>query len=230
MHIIIVTNYKKKFVVLLSVLCLWVAMFLVASQLINNSFILRLTINDKLTFSYPVSYEIDNVYINESASEMDIVANWQFKKPQFHKFSDFKSKEGKFGFSYPGTYELNQQHFEGSEILYHIDFRDKSDAAHGFVQVWNMSSDLKDFLETSKSNSWTNFKTFTMQDIKVNGNPGYLWNYSVYAKDGSVYRGLEAFFKKDRLMYRISYFVPEEQWSEANFTIFQNIVKSFKTF
>jgi hypothetical protein len=230
LHIIIITNYRKKLFLSLSVIGLWVIMFLLSSFLLNNSFILKVTINNKLTFSYPLSYEVEDIFINESAGNSAVEANWQFKKPVPHKFSDFLSQDGRFSFSYPDSYELSQQYFAGSEILYHIDFHDKSDAVHGFVQVWNMSYDLKDFLNTSKSNSQADYKSFDMKSISVNGNPGYLWDYSLYTKDGSAYKGMEVFFKKENLMYRISYFVPEKAWDKAKLKVFWNIVNSFKTF
>ena len=230
MYIIFVPKYKKKFLLFGILLALWVSMFSLAGFIMHNSFIFSVTINNYLSFSYPFAFQVDDIYINEQLGKTDIETNSSLRRPIAQEFSSYKSLNGKFSFNYPSVFALNQQSFPGSDILYHIDFHDKSKLDHGFVQVWNLPYSLSEFLEQSKSTSQQSYKYFNSKPVSVNGNSGYLWDYSVLGNDGNYYKGSEVFFKKDNKMYRISYFVPEMSWNKAQSDTFWNIVNSFKTF
>jgi hypothetical protein len=230
LHIIIVRNYKKKLVILSLILALWALSFFLSDYFINNSLIFNVTINNYVSFSYPVALEVDNIYIDEKVRDNVIKTNSTFTKTATQDFSTYKSVEGNFSFNYPSIFSLHQQEFPGSEILYHIDFKDSALSTHGFVQVWNMPYPLKDFLENSKAQSTLNYKDFSSKKATVNKLPGYYWSYFVSGDDGKYLRGNEVFFTKDNVMYRISYFVPENVWNKEQLKIFWNIVNSFKTF
>lgn len=210
---------------------LWVSMFMLSNFLMHNTMALQVTINDYLTFSYPFNLQVVNVYYNEHLDTNAIQTNTNFKKPLTQKFTNYNSVKGHFSFQYPSAFSLNEQDFVGSEILYHIDFADRSQTnAHGFVQVWNLPYNLKDFLERSKTTSSQNYEYFQSTPIKVNNNPGYLWDYAVIGKDGKNTKASEVFFKKDNRMYRISYFVPEGLWNKTQSDVFWKMVSSFKTY
>lgn len=230
MYIIYVKNYKKKLFHLFLIIFLWIAMFLAASIYIGQAFAYNLTINNHLTFSYPLKYTIEDIFINENIQGNTIEANYIIGSHITQKFSTYKSIEGKFTFDYPTAFELKEQYFSGTEILYHIGFRDKNRPIHGFVQVWNMPYSLEEFLEKSKETSTQNFIDFTSQPITIDKTTGTFWNYSILTDDNMNYKGLEVFWKKDDKMYRISYFVPGNLWSEKEYDTFLNIVKSFKTY
>ena len=57
---------------------------------------------------------------------------------------------------------------------------------------------------------------------------GFIWDYVIFGGDGKYYKGNEVFFKKDNMMYRISYFVPENKWDKKNKEVFNKMVTSFK--
>lgn len=230
MYIIYVRNYKKKLFYLFMIILLWLAMFLIASIYIGQSFAYNLTINDHLTFSYPLKYTIEDIFINENVQENTIEANYNISQHITQKFSTYKSMEGQFTFDYPTAFELKEQYFNGAEILYHIGFRDKNRPIHGFVQVWNMPYSLEEFLEKSKSTSTQNYLDFTSQPTTIDKSSGILWKYNILTDDNMNYKGLEAFWKKNDKMYRISYFIPGNLWGEKEYDTFLNIVKSFKTF
>jgi hypothetical protein len=183
-----------------------------------------------LSFSYPSSIYINDIYVSQELKNNEIYTNSSYKQPLVQNFSNYKSLAGKFSFSYPSPFILQEKDFGGSDILYHIDFSNPSKSAHGFVQVWNMPYSLKDFLEKSKSASSQDFKSFISKEITINGNAGYLWDYVVKGNDGSDIKGMEAFFKKETRMYRISYFVPVALWDKTQSKIFWDIVHSFKTY
>jgi hypothetical protein len=228
MHIVLVTQYKKKLSLLGMALLLWTAVLIPANTIIRSNLLFNITINDQLVFSYPFTFIVENVYINERLSEGSIQTNSNFFRPRQLKFSTYNSIQGKFSFEYPSMYTLSLKDFAGSEILYHIDFQEKSHAAHGFVQVWNLPYSLEEFLNSSKSTSLQNYTHFEERPITVNGLPGYLWDYSFSDSSNNSYKGTEVFLKKDGRMYRISYFVPEKEWNESHHKIFLRIVNSFK--
>lgn len=230
LKVIYVSNFRKKILLFTSILILWVAMFLLSSFFIHNSLMFNVTIDDSFRFSYPFAIKIDNIFINEALNTGTISANTAFKKPIAQNFSTYKSLKGKFSFNYPSAFDLSQKEFPGSDILYHIDFHSVSQNSHGFVQVWNLPFPLEIFLNNSKQTSMQTFKYFDVKSLTVNNMPGYLWDYAILSSDGKYYKGSEVFLKKDEKMYRISYFVPEANWNNAQSDQFWNIVNSFNTF
>lgn len=229
MYIVYVKNYKKKLLYLFIIILLWIAMFVTASIYIGQTFVYNLTINDHLTFSYPLKYTIEDIFINENIKGNTIEANYNISQHIAQKFSTYTSMEGQFSFDYPTAFELKEQIFNSVEILYHIGFKDKNRPIHGFVQVWNMPYSLEEFLEKSKETSTQNYINFTSQPMTIDNSPAIFWNYSILTQAGMNYKGLEVFWKKDNKMYRISYFVPGNLWSDKEYDTFLNIVNSFKT-
>jgi len=198
--------------------------------IIKNSLLMKVTINNFLTFSFPLEFQIDYIYINEQAANKEIEVNSTFVKPVARKFSNYKSIEGHFSFDYPSSFDLNQKSFSGSDILYHIDFQNKSLNVHGFVQVWNLPFALEEFLKKSKENSTQSYKYFSEKAISVHDLPGFFWDYAVLGNDNKYYKGQEVFLKKGSNMYRIAYFTPESEWSKSHSDIFWGMVNSFKSY
>ncbi len=229
MYVVYIKNYKKKAVLSCLILTLWIIAFLLINIIINNSFLLRVTINDCLTFSYPFSFNVDNIYINEQYKGRTIETSIPFHNPPIEKFTKFTSPEGNFSFDYPSVLTLSQQEFTGSEILYHIDLRSSSSPIHGFVQVWNLPYSLKVFLDQSKSTSQLEYISFSSIPVSVKNLQGYFWDYSFLSNTGNTIKGNEVFLQKNDAMYRISYFVPYELWGKEQSEIFWKIVNSFKT-
>ena len=229
LRIIYVRNYGKKLFIMLGLAALWVLMFFTADALINNSLLYRVTIDNYLVFSYPYGVVVDDVLINDKADEKSVQSSHSFSVPSVREFSSYKSLEGKFSFYYPETFTLEPQSFPGGEVLYHIDFSEKSGTMHGFIQVWNMPGSLDKFLKGSIASSQQKFKYFKSGSLKINGLSGYYWDYSALS-DNSYFKGNEVFLKKNNLMYRISYFVPEKEWNDSQSGLFWKIVSSFKTF
>ena len=204
-------------------------MFLASNIVFNNSLLLRITINDDLTFSYPFAMQIDNIYFNEQLASSSIQTNMSIKKPLAQKFSNFNSISGKFSFNYPSILTIEQKEFSGSDILYHIYYYNSLIKSHGFVQVWSLSTTVKEFLDKSLSTSQVTFTHFESKPIIINNIKGFYWSYSSLGKDGKTYKSNEVFLDKDGKMYRISYFVPEEAWDKNESSVFWGIVNSFKT-
>lgn len=180
-----------------------------------------------MEFSYPLDIKIDDIFVNEQAGDGSVQSSIPFSRPAARQFSNYKSLEGKFSFDYPSAFVLVPEELNGADILYHIDFHSKSGSDHGFVQVWNMPGSMEEFLKNAKNSSQQTYKYFKSGNIRVNGVPGYYWDYSVLA-GGNYYKGNEVFLKKDGRMYRISYFVPEADWDQQHLQLFRNMVKSFK--
>lgn len=230
LRIIFIKNYRRKAVILSAILLFCVIAVAAASITIRSNLLYNVTINNYLSFSYPFSMDLDNIFVNEQIGDNPIQTSMAINKPALEKFTDFTSLEGKFSFSYPSMFVLSQQFFTGSEILYHIDFHDKNGSSYGFVQVWNMPYPLDDFLNKSISTSQQNYKFFNMKPVTINGLEGFIWDYAFAAPNGEYYKGNEAFFKKDEKMYRISYFMPEAKWNSKQEDIFWKMVNSFKAY
>lgn len=221
---ILVTNYKKKLLLFLSIFLLWILIIVGAGLLIDETLKYTITINSQLSFSCPAMFNISNVYARNDNSAPYLQASNSIYKD----FIDFKSSEEGFEFSYPSIFEINKQNFPGSEILYHIDFQNKQEKTkRGFVQVWSLPYSLEKFLEDSKQNAMVNFINFSSRTIKVNNLEGYFWEYT-FKGDSGYYRALEVFLLKNSKLYRISYFIPEKKYNSVEYQLYWKIVESLK--
>ncbi len=187
---------------------------------------MKLTINDNLTFSLPIEFKVDNIFINEQNSDLAIETSVPFIKPKTEKFSTFSSIKGKFEFNYPTDFILSEKEFLGNEILYHIDLT--SSSSHGFIQVWNLSEPIETFLDNAKSTSQLNFKNFIDKPVTINGVNGIIWDYSFTNKANITFKACELFLQKDAKLYRISYFMPQSSWNKQQKKVFMDIVNSFE--
>ncbi len=224
MNIIIISNYKRKLLIIFTVVTLWILFIIAAGHLYYSKVQYTLYINSNVSLSYPSTISIKSVYSKYSDSAPYIQAS----NTNYKNFIEFKSQEEGFEFSYPSIFKLNQQSFPGSEILYHIDFQNKEDRKfYGFVQVWNMPQTLEQFLEASKEAATTEFINFTSKKVKVNGLNGYFWEYTVDSAD-EKYKALEVFLAKGSRFYRISYYMPEKDYGKNDYDMFWRMVESFK--
>lgn len=224
MNIIIISNYKRKLLIIFTVVTLWILFIIAAGHLYYSKVQYTLYINSNVSLSYPSTISIKNVYSKYSDSAPYIQAS----NTNYKNFIEFKSQEEGFEFSYPSIFKLNQQSFPGSEILYHIDFQNKEDRKfYGFVQVWNMPQTLEQFLEASKEAATTEFINFTSKKVKVKGLNGYFWEYTVDSAD-EKYKALEVFLAKGSRFYRISYYMPEKDYGKNDYDMFWRMVESFK--
>lgn len=224
MHILVVTNFKKKLLMAFSVILFWAIMIAGAAFLIDTSLKYSVTIDNQLSFSCPSSFSISTVYsVDDKATPYIQASNSNYKN-----FIEFKSLEENFQFSYPSIFQIEKQNFPGSEILYHIELQNKKDKNYvGFVQVWNMPYSLEKFLESSKENSLAEFLSFSSEKVTVNNVNGYFWDYTVKSGIGN-YRNLEVFLKKGSKLYRISYYIPENKFNEDEYNMFWKMVNSLK--
>lgn len=224
MFFILITNYKKKILLIFSILLLWALIIVSTGLLIDESVKYTITVNSHLSFSCPLTYSISNIYSKDENSTPYVQAS----NSNYKNFINFKSSEEGFEFSYPTIFEINKQNFPGSEILYHIDFHNKQQKSKGgFVQVWSLPYSLEKFLEDSKQSAMVNFINFSSEKIKVNNLDGYLWEYTIKSASEN-YKALEVFFSKNSRLYRISYFLPEKNYDNDENELFWKIVKSLK--
>lgn len=222
------SNFRRKAFTFIVVLVFWAILFNIINVILKDKLVYHMTINNYLSFSYPLGYEIDDIYVNKLVRENFIETNSSLKTAIIQNYSHFQSETGNFGFSYPTSFILSQKDFSGSDILYHIDFHSESGNSHGFVQVWNLPYSLKDFLIKSKAASLQNFINFSTKPITINKLPGYVWDYTLRTGDGKLYKSMEVFLKKDNRMYRVSYFTPASLWNKEQSDIFWSIVNSLR--
>jgi hypothetical protein len=234
LRVIFVSNYKKKMFIFILIVLLWISVFFISDHIYYNSLVLNVTIDGYMSFSHPLAIELDDIYINKNyytnPEGIAVETSSYFKKPLKLEFESYESAEGKFSFNYPSSFILSINDFPGSDILYHVGFHSKDKVSQGFVQVWNMPYSIEEFLTSSKENSLQSYKYFSSKPVFIDNMPGYYWDYAVLGSDGEYHKGNEVFFKKDSLMYRLSYFVPENQWDNSQYKIFWSMVKSFKTY
>ncbi len=217
-------NQRKKLVMLIAFIVFTVGIISFVCIFFKENSYYTITVNSQISFSYPMDFSIKNVYASDPASAPYVQAS----NSKYKSFIDYKSPEDKFHFSYPSNFKLYQQAFPGSEILYHVDFQNKNDNAFtGFVQVWNLPYELNKFLEESKANSLTDFINFKSKEIQINKMKGYFWEYTVKSSKEN-YKTLEVFLSKDSRLYRISFYIPETEYTNEDLDMFWKMVNSMK--
>lgn len=224
MYLILVKNYKKNIILISSALLLLLFIIVGLKIGLDKPAEYNVILNQNLTVSFPFIFRISDIYsINyETAPYIQTSTN----SPK--NYIDFKCPEEGFEFSYPSIFEINSSSFPGSEILYHIDFKNRNDISkNGFVQVWKLPYSIEEFLENSKHNAMVDFIDFNSKKISINSFDVYLWEYTFNSTSGK-YKALEAFLFKNSKLYRVSYFLPLSQYNPNEFDIFWNIVKSIK--
>lgn len=227
MQIVILTNYKKKLRWLVIIIVVWLLFFNLGSHIIENELLLHITIESSFEFSYPYSITVNNVFSRDTPPRESVITSFFSSQPRINQFIKYKSIEGNFSFNYPSAFVISEKTFAGGEILYHVDFHDNQNVVHGFLQVWNFNEDLGTFLEKSKNASQQEYKYFMSDIIEINDMKGYSWDYVVSVED-SFYKGMEVFLMKDNIMYRMSYFIPEDKWNKKQSRLFWKMVKSLK--
>lgn len=223
MYLLLIKNYKKKVIQVLTIFVLSLSVIIGFKILIDKTEKYTV-ISDNISISFPISFSISDIFLKNNYS----VPYIQTINSSYKNFINFKSPKEGFEFSYPSIFEITQLNFPGSEILSHIDFKNRDNKLkNGFVQVWNLPYSLEEFLDNSKKNAMVDFTDFSSKKIKMNNLNGYLWEYSFNGALGK-YKALEAFFYKNSKLYRISYFMPLNEYNNDEYDMFWEIVKSFK--
>lgn len=173
-----------------------------------------------LISQYPVSFNTPDDFIISFIETIETINNLNSKK--------YISETGHFSFLYPTCFQLNENSFEGGEILYHIDMNCKNNNMRGFFQVWSLTESLEKFLNKAEAASSKSISNFSRQPINVNGVSGYEWNYQTTNDLGEKFVAMEGFLEKDKKMYRLSLFVPYDEWTKGKYTIYKCILNSIK--
>ena len=227
MKVVYVRNFKIKLAVIIAAFLTFAVLSAEWYFLSGGRITIHLANGIRLSFLRPSSFLAGTIYVNKSL-EGSFAEAGCFKKRAPEKFSTYKSLTGNFSFHYPSAFIINEREFSGDEILCHVDFHDKKNVSHGFIQVWNLSIPLYKFLDKSKAVSQQNYKYLKLTYLTVDGVDGYYWDYVVLTANMGAFKGSEVFFEKKGLMYRISWFVPEKLWNGEKEKTFKQIVDSFK--
>lgn len=146
-------------------------------------------------------------------------------------FEAYNVMDNTFRFELPDTWSTHEVSFTGGEILYHLNFTSRDRKIHGFVQVWELSEPLKQFVEKSKKSAAgvVDFKYFDIKEIMVDNKKGYLIDYSRANQKGEYNRAYEAFIEGfSNRVYRLSFFVPEKEWRDYYKILFDRIIRLIK--
>jgi hypothetical protein len=227
MYFMVVGKVRIKIALFAAFVSFGIMMYLAAVAIVNSNFCCSITIADSFSFSYPYAFHIDRMYSHSSNIGI-IKTNSPAVVPVVNDLSDLKESVPGIEFKYPPTFILDEKDISGSEILYHIDFRDSQGDARGFVQVWQLSVPVEEFLEQSKQISQLNYIGFDERTYDAGNRKWILWDYSIIGGNGVIFKGMEAFFGENKKMYRVSYFVPEKDWGTNHLEVFQKMLKSFE--
>jgi len=227
LKVLYIHDIRRKIILFFVVIAFWLLLISISQYLINRLFLYTISIDDIISFSHPAFLQIDDIYIKDFYPGVVRTSSpsVNFSTDEFLSYSSLK---GKFSFEYPSAFSIDEKDFSGCDILYHIDFHDKAENIHGFIQVWNIYQSLEEFLESSKKLSQQNFSYFKSSPVSSNYMKGFFWDYSITTGESKHIKGNEVFLENDGKMYRISLFVPEISWNKKLSKVFWDMVKSLK--
>jgi len=146
-------------------------------------------------------------------------------------FEGYNVMDDTFHFELPGSWDTYEASFAGGEILYHMNFISQDKRIHGFVQVWNISEPLEQFIQESKKSAVgvVDFKYFDIKEIMVDNKIGYIIDYSRANQKGEYNRAYEAFVQGfSNKVYRMSFYVSEKEWKDYYKAIFDRMIHSIR--
>ncbi|MDF2532223.1 MAG: conserved rane-associated protein [Clostridia bacterium] len=154
----------------------------------------------------------------------------EYQKAERQVLKKYSALQGKFEFSLPADWTTMEEPFSGGEIIYNIFFVSEDKKIHGFVQVWDINKPLKQFIEESKQAAVgvIDFKYYRVKELTVNTNNGYLLDYSRKSNQDNYIKSYEAFIQgSNGRIYRVSFFVEEQNWKQQYLILFNRIIRSF---
>lgn len=221
--------YKKIFLIIA------VAAIFIMGAIVNevvSHITLRVIINDNFEFSCPYSYSVSSIYSKYSfeKNSIDVVQTGLFGKSikKCRCISKFQSADDKLLFEYPCDFEALEKSFDGGEIIYHVDLREKDNNCWGFVQVWNLSTSLENFLDVSKKMSQIDFINFKEEKITINDLQGYQWKYEFINNQNNKINAVEIFVENNKDIYRVSMFSKNNMCTNKIEKSAFDIIKSLK--
>ena len=148
-----------------------------------------------------------------------------------NNISSLKTYKGEnFTYKLPSTWTTNQKSFGVKEISYHNEFASNDGVINGIIEEWDISEDLKSFLDKSKEISIKGnvVKNYNISPIKVNNYEGYLVSYTIMTSNNLYFRCYEYFIKDGDKFFRFSFFVRDENYKDNMTAIFKVIVETLK--
>lgn len=129
----------------------------------------------------------------------------------------------------PSEWSTEEEKFSGGEIIYHNGFISNNGELHGFVQVWNLRQDLKNFFQESKKVSETQniISGYKLTEKDYNRDEGYKLVYNLVSKNKNKYKAYEYYIKDKDCFIRFAFYVNEDKFKENLPTNFETIVKSY---
>lgn len=147
-----------------------------------------------------------------------------------NSLKNYKTTDSSMQYKLPSAWTTKQQYFGGNEIIYHNDFKSDDAKIHGFVEVWNLKEDLKEFIDRSKKVAEENstFKYYNIKPVTIKNHEGYELNYDMQTPGNIYYEGYEYFIKNDDKLYRIAFYVSEENFKDSMPSLFKVIAETMQ--
>lgn len=141
---------------------------------------------------------------------------------------EYSALNKKVTYKLPSKWITEEKNLGSKEIIYHNEFYSDEQKLHGFVQIWNLNMDLKEFIDNSKiiSEQQNIIMSYTIQETKANKITGYKIEYVIKTKENSNYRATEYFLKINNEFIRFSFFIRNEDYNNALDKVYDYIVNT----
>ncbi|GAA0177999.1 hypothetical protein SH2C18_11250 [Clostridium sediminicola] len=146
------------------------------------------------------------------------------------KYTTYEAIKGNISYELPSHWKSELKNFSGDEIIYHNDFKSENQVINGFVQVWRIAVDLKEFLTNSKkiAEKQNDIIGYNITPGKVKGRESHIVTYKIRVSDDIYYRAYENFIKYEDGFIRFSFYTKDDDSDKSlnEITEFEYIVNS----
>ncbi len=181
------------------------------------------TIGSSFTVMAPEGFTVEDLYNFESINRDNQTIKTQASERLQELILPVPNNK-KISFKYPEIVNLGRPSYLSSDITQNVTFTVKDIPATGLIQIWELSTSIEEFLDTSKNTSNIEYETFQSKKGRNNNLTCYLWEYTYKKTDKTIW-GLEAFFDDKPYMYRLSIF-SEDINNEKIRSLFEEMIDS----
>jgi hypothetical protein len=138
---------------------------------------------------------------------------------------------GKYQFQLPENIKLTKGITSGGEVLYHGDLASTDNKIKGAVEVWNINTTLKDFLDKSRFSTVgvVDVQNYLLSPFQVGELRGYVLTYSRSGNDNLRYQYVEYFIPTtNKEFFRLSFYLKLSDYNENLRKLLDSIALTFK--
>ncbi|WP_461207142.1 hypothetical protein [Clostridium sp. DL1XJH146] len=145
-------------------------------------------------------------------------------------FNKFDALDGSVIYYLPSDWIVEEKDFGSKEIIYHNNFKTENSEINGFIQVWQLKSNIEEFLESSKeiSEKQNDIKDYSLIPTRIKGKKAYILSYKIKVINNIYYRTYEYYIENNENTIRFAFYTKEDDLTGDYIELLNNIVNKIE--